>query len=146
MSIKTTFYTFKQGNGMSLQRDDELFVGHVTVMDEVGISISDNATAYTMAQENDHDILTEEDYAKAKERALAMQFMQGANPNYNLEYLAHLRNSHLEGTDLYPKTLMEDQCPWVVVKVCHLLQEGKEVLMTIIKVIARDISSASTVE
>ena len=36
-----------------------------------------------------------------------MRFLQGANPNYNAEYLAHLRNSHLEGTDLYPKTLIE---------------------------------------
>ena len=107
MSIKTTFYTFKQGNSMSLQRYYELFVRHVTVMDEVGISISNNATVYTIAQENDYDIPTGEDYAKAKERVLAMRFMQGANPNYNLEYLAHLCNSHLEGTDLYPKTLME---------------------------------------
>ena len=72
MSIKITFYTFKQGSGMSLQRYYELFVGHVMVMDKVRISISDDATAYTMAQENDHDIPTGEDYAKAKERALAM--------------------------------------------------------------------------
>ena len=69
------FYTFKQGNGMSLQRYYELFIRHFTVMDEVRISISDDATAYTIAQENDHDIPTGEDNAKAKERALAMQFI-----------------------------------------------------------------------
>ena len=96
------------------------------VMNEVGISILDDATAYTIAQENDCDIPTGKDYAKVKERALAMRFIKGANVNYNLEYLSHLCNSHLERTNIYPKTLMEayhmmSHSPWMAEKVCHLL-------------------------
>ena len=92
---------------MSLQQYYALFFRKGTVMDEVRISISDNVLVYTIAQENDHDILTEEDYVKAKEQALALYFIQGANPNYNAEYLVHLHSSHLEGNDICLKTLME---------------------------------------
>ena len=107
MTIKTVFYTFKQDNGMLLQQYYELFVGHVNVMDEVGITISDNATAYTIAMEEGHDMPMGEDYAKAKDRALAVRFIQGANPTHNAEYHAHLQNSQLEGNDIYPKTLIK---------------------------------------
>ena len=49
-------------------------------MDEVGITISDDATAYTIAMEEGHDMPTGEDYAKAKDCALAVHFIQGATP------------------------------------------------------------------
>lgn len=107
MTIKTTFYTFKQGNNMTLQRYYELFLGHVAVMDEVGINITDDATVYAVAEDYGREVPTIEDYAEAKERALAVRFIQGANPAHSSEYIAHLRNSHLDGSDVYPKTLSE---------------------------------------
>jgi len=107
MTIKTAFYTFKQGNNMSLQRYYELFLGQVTVLDEVGISIFDESTAESIARENNRAKPNVKDYAEARERALAIRFLQGANPSRSVEYISHLRNSHLEGNDLYPKTLTE---------------------------------------
>lgn len=107
MTIKTAFYTLKQGNNMSLQRYYEFFTAHVKVMDEVRINIIDDATVQAVAEENGHDIPNAEDFAEAKEMALAVRFIQGANPAHTAEYLAHLSNSHLEGNDLYPKTLIE---------------------------------------
>jgi len=107
MMIKTMFYTFKQGNKMSLQRYYELFLGQVTVLYEVGISIFDEATAESITRENNRAKPNVKDYAEARERALTIQFLQGANPSHSAEYIAHLRNSHLEGNDLYPKNLTE---------------------------------------
>jgi len=52
MMIKTAFYTFKQGNNMTAQQYYELFLGQVTVMNELGSSISNDATAFTIAEEN----------------------------------------------------------------------------------------------
>ena len=76
-------------------------------MDEVGISISYNVMVYMITMENGHDMPTGEDYAKSKERALSVRSIQGTNLIHNVEYLAHLWNSHLEGNDIYPKKLIE---------------------------------------
>jgi len=95
MTIKTTFYTFKQGNNMSLQHYHELFLGQVAVMDKVGISISDEAMAAAITRDNNHV------------KPNANDHLLGANPSHSAEYLAHLQNSHLEGNDLYHKTLTE---------------------------------------
>ena len=81
------------------------------------IIISDDATTYTIVMEEGHDMPMGEDYAKAKDRALAVCFIQGANPTHNAEYLAHLQNSHLEGNDIYLKTLIP--------KACHSLHKDK---------------------
>ena len=106
--LKRAFFSFQQGNNMSLQKYYELYVGHVTVLDELGVTIADIATAIKVANENGHsDVPTEEDYMEARERALAINFVKGAHPRYRNEYLVHLRNCKLQGNDYYPKTLAE---------------------------------------
>jgi hypothetical protein len=102
--IKEAFYTFRQGKHMSLQRYYELFLNHVEVLDEVGVTIADTSLINSVARANEHEEPTEEDMVIAKEQALAVRFLRGTNENY-ASYLTHLRNSYLDGYDNYPSTL-----------------------------------------
>jgi len=72
MTIKTAFYPFKQGDNMSLQRYYELFLGQVTFLDEVGISIFDEATAESIARENNRAKPNVKDYAESHESDLVL--------------------------------------------------------------------------
>jgi hypothetical protein len=102
--IKETFYAFKQGRNMSLQQYYELFLNQVEVLDEVGVNIADDSLINTITAANGHDKPTEEDLVEAREQALAICFIRGANDTYT-SYRAHLRNSFLDENDLYPSTL-----------------------------------------
>ena len=92
---------------MSLQRYHELFLNQVQVLEEAGGNITNDALAKEVAKENKRkwNEPTEEDWAKARERILAIRFILGANARHSAEYLAHLKNSFLEGNNNYPKML-----------------------------------------
>jgi hypothetical protein len=47
-----------------------------------------------------------EDWTAAREQALAIWFIRGAN-NVHKGYLTHLRNSFLDGSDYYPSMVHE---------------------------------------
>jgi hypothetical protein len=106
------FYGFLQGRYMSLQRYQELFLAQVQVLDEVGVSIADEALVNQVAVTNGNVRLGGEvnpddaDQASARELSLAMRFIHRANSNYK-SYLTHLCNSYLDGNDIYPMTLHE---------------------------------------
>jgi hypothetical protein len=110
--VKESFYGFRQGRYMPLQRYHELFIAQVQVLDEVGVSIADEALIKKIAETNGNvdpngdAVPTDTDQALACKLSLALQFIRGANGNYK-SYLTHLRNSHLDGNDYYPKTLHE---------------------------------------
>ena len=110
--VKEGFYTLRQGRHTSLQRYHELFLAQVQVMDEVGVSIADEALLNQVAIANGHvDAAgaaepTDADRAAAREQSLAVKFIRGANSQHQ-EYLVHLRNSFLDGQDVYPDTLHE---------------------------------------
>ena len=48
--------------------------------------------------------LTDADVQEAREKLLAMQFIRNAHPQHS-SYLVHLRNSFLDGNNLYPMTV-----------------------------------------
>jgi Zinc knuckle len=105
--LKEMFYTFKQGKNMSLQQYYELFVTQVEVLHEVGITIEDESLVETIAAANGRGgAPNDNDKQEAKEQALAIRFVRGANDRYK-GYLTHLRNSYLDGMDHYPTTLQE---------------------------------------
>ena len=92
---------------MPLQQYYELFVRQVEVLEEVGVTIADDGLAQSIAagkgragEPND------DDYANAREQALAIRFIRGSNSTYK-PYLTHLCNSYLDGSDYYPSTLHE---------------------------------------
>jgi hypothetical protein len=95
--VKENFYGFRQGRYMSLHRYHELFLAQVQVLDEVGVSIADEALVNQVAVSNGNIRLGGEanpddaDRASAWELSLAMRFICGANSNYK-SYLTHLRS------------------------------------------------------
>jgi hypothetical protein len=111
-NIKENFYGFRQGRYMSLQRYHELFLAQVQVLDEVGVTIADEALVNHVAvmngnvREGGEAKPDDADRASARELSLAMQFFRRANSNYKA-YLTHLRNSYLDGNNIYPATLHE---------------------------------------
>ncbi len=102
--VKEYFYTFKQGKYMSLQRYYELFLSHVEVMEQVGITIEDESFVEAIAVSNLRQVPNEDDRRSAREQTLAIRFIRGTNDRYK-SYLTHLRNTFLDGSDMYPETL-----------------------------------------
>ena len=104
--VKMAFYKLRQGKYMKLERYHELFLAQVEVMDEVGVTIPDSALIQHVAEQHGRGIATAADRAETKQIALAMQFIKGTNANHK-PYLTHLRNSYLDGLDVYPNTVQE---------------------------------------
>ena len=106
MDVKEKFYKFYQGRHMTLERYHELFLAQVEVLDEVGITIKDDALAIEVAHHNGRVVPTEADRIEARSQELAIRFVRGTNSNHK-GYLRHLRNSYLDGSDNYPRTVHE---------------------------------------
>ena len=104
--VKMAFYKLRQGKYMKLERYHELFLAQVEVMDEVGVTIPDSALIQQVAEQHGRGVATAADRAEAKQIALAIQFIKGTNANHK-PYLTHLRNSYLDGLDVYPNTVQE---------------------------------------
>ena len=104
--VKMAFYKLRQGKYMKLERYHELFLAQVEVMDEVGVTIPDSALIQHVAEQHGRGVATAADRAEAKQIALAIQFIKGTNANHK-PYLTHLRNSYLDGLDVYPNTVQE---------------------------------------
>jgi hypothetical protein len=110
--VKEKYYSFWQGKYMSLQCYHELFLAQVQVMDEVGVTIANEALVQQVAMSNGHVNAarttqpTDTDRATAREQSMAMRFICRVSGTYK-SYLTHLHNSFLDGSDLYPTTLHE---------------------------------------
>ena len=59
-----------------------------------------------MAEQHGREVPAAADHEEAKQIALAIQFIKGTNANHK-PYLSHLRNSYLDGLDVYPNTVQE---------------------------------------
>ena len=106
MDVKEKFYKFYQGRHMTLERYHELFLAQVEVLDEVGITIEDDALTIEVANHNGREVPNGDDRVEARNQELAIRFIRGINNNHK-GYLRHLRNSYLDGRDNYPRTVHE---------------------------------------
>ena len=106
MDVKEKFYKFYQGRHMSLERYHELFLAQVEILDEVGITVEDDALVTEVAHQNGREVANEDDQTEAHSQELAIRFIRGTNNNHK-GYLRHLRNSYLDGRDNYPRTVHE---------------------------------------
>ena len=106
MDVKEKFYRFYQGRHMTLERYHELFLAQTEVLDEVGITIEDEALVEEVTGENGRIEPNDDDRREARDQELAIRFIRGTNHNHK-GYLRHLRNSYLDGTDNYPRTVHE---------------------------------------
>ena len=91
---------------MTLECYHELFLAQVEVLDEVSITVEDDALVTEVAQQNGREVPNDDDRIEAWSQELAIQFTRGTNTNHK-GYLRHLRNSYLDGHDNYPRTVHE---------------------------------------
>ena len=72
----------------------------------MGVTIPDTALIQQVAEQHGRGIPMAADQTEAKQIALAIQFIKGTNASHE-PYLSHLRNSYLDGLDVYPNTVQE---------------------------------------
>ena len=81
-------------------------MAQVEVLDEVGITVEDEALVIEVMHQNGMEVANEDDWTEARSQELATWFIRGTNNNPK-GYLHHLRNSHLDGSDNYPRRVHE---------------------------------------
>jgi hypothetical protein len=81
------------------------YIAQVQLLVEIGVSIVPSTVVDFLANKNGrHAAATDADVTEAKGRCLAICFLQSVNNN-NSPYLDHLRNSFLDGQEIFPLTL-----------------------------------------
>ena len=91
---------------MMLEHYHKLFLAQVEVLDEVSITVEDDALVTEVAQQNGREVPNGDDHTKARSQELAIRFIRGTNINHKA-YLRHLQNSYLDRHDNYPRTVHE---------------------------------------
>ena len=104
--VKMAFYKLRQGKYMKLERYHKLFLAQVDVMNEVGVTTPNTALIQHVAEQHGRGVPTAADREEAKQITLTIQFIKGTNASHK-PYLSHLRNSYLDGLDVYPNTVQE---------------------------------------
>ena len=91
---------------MMLECYHKLFLAQVEVLDEVSITVEDDALVAEVAQQYGREVANDDDCIEARSQELAIRFIRGTNANHK-GYLRHLRNSYLDRRDNYPRTVHE---------------------------------------
>ena len=99
-NVKMAFYKLRQGKYMKLEWYDKLFLAQVDVLNEVGVTIPDTTLIQHVAEQHGRGEPIVADHKEAKQIALTIQFIKGTNMSHK-PYLSHLRNSYLDGLDMY---------------------------------------------
>ena len=61
MDVKEKFYKFYQGRHMMLERYHKLFLAQVEVLEEVGITIEDDALVMAVGEQNGRAVPNDDD-------------------------------------------------------------------------------------
>ena len=93
----------KQGH-QSIGDFYQQFQAHIHMCEEMGVQLYKPALATSIMSDRGGTIVTEDDKQNAHEQAVAMQFIWACGHG---EYLQHLRNSFLDGKDIYPKKISD---------------------------------------
>ena len=72
MDMKEKFYKFYQGRHMTLERYHELFLAQAEVLDEVGITIEDDALVMEVTGQNGRVVPNNDDCSEARSQELAI--------------------------------------------------------------------------
>ena len=79
MDVKEKFYKFYQGRHMTLERYHKLFLAQVEVLDEVSITIEDDALVMEVGEQNGRVVPNDDDRIEAQNQELAIRFIRGTN-------------------------------------------------------------------
>ena len=113
-TYKGQYMTMKKQGHQSIGDFYQQFQAHVHMCEEMGVQLYEPALATSIMSERGGTIVTEDDKQNAHRQAVAMRFIQACGHG---EYLQHLRNSFLDGKDIYPKkisdafAIMDQQIP-----------------------------------
>ena len=80
------------------------FQAHVQMCKEMDIQLYKPALALSVMAERGGTFMTEDDKQNAHRQAVVMHFIRSCGHG---EYLQHLRNSFLDGKDIYPKRILD---------------------------------------
>ena len=80
------------------------FQAHVQMCEEMDVQLYERALALSVMAERGGTFMTEDNKQNAHRQAVAMRFIRTCGHG---EYLQHLRNSFLDGKDIYPKRISD---------------------------------------
>ena len=72
----------------------------------MGVTIPEKALIQHVMEQHGRGVPMAADHEEAKQIALTIQFIKGTNASHK-PYLSHLRNSYLDGLDVYLNTVQE---------------------------------------
>ena len=80
------------------------FQAHVQMCEELDVQLYEPALAMSVMNERGGTFVTDDDKQEAHRQSIAMRFIRACGHG---EYLQHLRNSFLDGKDIYPKNISD---------------------------------------
>ena len=98
------YTTMRKQPGQSLGDFYDQFQAHVHLCVEMGMQLYEPALAENIRKVRGGTVLLDTDKKEAHDKSTAMQFIRACGYT---NYLNHLRNSFLDGHDLYPRTLAD---------------------------------------
>ena len=111
-TYKWQYMTMKKQGHQSLGDFYQQFQAHVHMCEEMGVQLYEPALATSIMADRGGTIVTEDDKQNAHKQAVAMRFIRACGQGDNLQ---HIRNTFLDGKDIYPKKILDafaimDQC------------------------------------
>ena len=103
-TYKWQYMTMKKQGDQSIGDFYQQFQAHVHMCEEMGVQLYEPALATSIMSDRGGTIVTKDDKQSAHEQAVAMQFIQACGHG---DYLQHLRNTFLDGKDIYPKKISD---------------------------------------
>ena len=96
--------TMKKHSHQSIADFYQQFQAHVQMCEEIDMQLYEPALALSVMAQRGGTFMTEDDKQNAHRQAVAMRFIRACGHG---EYLQHLRNSFLDGKDIYPKRISD---------------------------------------
>ena len=103
-TYKWQYMTMKKHGHQSTPDFYQQFQAHVHMCEEMDMQLYEPALALSIMSERGGTFVTEDDKQNAHRQAVAMRFIRACGHG---EYLQHLRNSFLDGKDIYPKKILD---------------------------------------
>ena len=103
-TYKWQYMTMKKHSHQSIAEFYQQFQAHVQMCEEMDMQLYEPALALSVMAQRGGTFMTEDDKQNAHRQAVAMRFIRACGHG---EYLQHLRNSFLDGKDIYPKRISD---------------------------------------
>ena len=103
-TYKWQYMTMKKHCHQSIANFYQQFQAHVQMCEEMDVQLYEPALALSVMAQRGGTFMTEDDKQNAHRQAVAMRFICACGHG---EYLQHLRNSFLDGKDIYPKRISD---------------------------------------